>query len=445
MTPAARLQATLELLTELETGPRPVDAVTSGWFRARRSVDEADRGAILELVYAMLRHRARLGWWLGRLGQVDTLRNRMLGWLTLGEGKTPDQIARLFEGATFGPAALTQPETTLLDGLRGGKMDHGDMPDEIRLECPPWAVAPLLRRFGPAFGSEMAATLVPPPLDLRVNPIKVTRADMLREMKAMGLRAEATRLSPLGLRLRERLSLSRLPGLKSGEIEIQDEGSQLVALLVGAGPGDRVVDFCAGAGGKTLALAAQMKNKGHVVACDVNEARLKRCADRIRRAGLHNVETRVLSSETDRWVKRHKGSYDRVLIDAPCSGTGTWRRNPDARWRAPELGLENLVALQARILASAARLVKPGGRLVYATCSVLCEENEDQVAKFLAAHPAFRLVPLNEAAPDMTGSGHADYLSLTPARHETDGFFAAVLQREAAPATGGPQVPGAVA
>lgn len=435
MTPAARLQATLELLSDVEGSPRPVDAVTSGWIRGQRQLDDADRGAILELLYALLRHRARLGWWLARLGQDESARNRLLAWLTLGEGKTPEQIARLFDGAHFGPAAVTNPEATLLDGLRGGKMDHEDMPDDVRLECPTWAVAPLLRRFGPAFGTEMAATLVPPPLDLRVNPIKGARKDMLRDLNAMGLRAEPTKLSPLGIRVRERLSLSRLPGLKTGEIEIQDEGSQLVALLVGAGPGDRVVDFCAGAGGKTLALAAQMKNKGHVVACDVNEARLKRCAERMRRAGLHNVETRVLASETDRWVKRHKGGYDRVLIDAPCSGTGTWRRNPDARWRAPELGLENLVALQSRILASAARLVKPGGRVVYATCSMLCEENEDQVAKFLSAHPAFRLVPLVEAAPELVGSAHPDHLSLTPARHETDGFFAAVLQREAAPST----------
>ncbi|TPO17357.1 RsmB/NOP family class I SAM-dependent RNA methyltransferase, partial [Mesorhizobium sp. CU2] len=200
-----------------------------------------------------------------------------------------------------------------------------------------------------------------------------------------------------------------------------------------ARPGERVVDFCAGAGGKTLAIATQMNNKGHVVACDVMEGRLKRGAERFRRAGLHNIETRLLASETDRWIKRHKGGFDRVLVDAPCSGTGTWRRNPDARWRAPEeKGLDNLVSLQARILASAARLVKPGGRLVYATCSLMSEENEDQVAAFLAAHPAFRAVPLREAAPQLTTSAHPDHLSLTPARHDTDGFFAAVMQREGA-------------
>ena len=242
-------------------------------------------------------------------------------------------------------------------------------------------------------------------------------------------------MAPYGIRLAQRLSLASLPMLKSGEVEIQDEGSQLVAMLVDARPGERVVDFCAGAGGKTLAIAAQMHNKGHVIACDVNEGRLERSSERFRRAGFHNVETRLLSSETDRWVKRHKLGFDRVLVDAPCSGTGTWRRNPDARWRplGEGQGLDNLVPLQARILASAARLVKPGGRLVYATCSMLGEENEEQVAAFLGVNPAFHAVPLREAAPQLSNSAHPDYLSLTPARHDTDGFFAAVLQRDAAP------------
>jgi 16S rRNA (cytosine967-C5)-methyltransferase len=422
---ADRLQVTLVLLSEVESTARPVDAVTSAFFRAHRHIGERDRGAVLELLYALLRHRARLGWWLERQGCQDTRRNRLLAWLALAEGRTSDRMTRLSAGAT----ALSEAEHALVRQLRGCTMDHPDLPEEVRLECPDWAVGPLRRRFGAAFAAEMAATLAPPPLDLRVNPIRTTRAAVLQALKELGLEARSTPRAPLGIRMRERLSLARLPGLKTGEIEIQDEGSQLVALLVDARRGERVADFCAGAGGKTLAIAAQMQNKGHLVACDVNETRLKRCAERLRRAGLHNVETRVLASETDRWVKRNKGGFDRVLVDAPCSGTGTWRRNPDARWRAPDLGLEALVALQGRILASAARLVKPGGRLVYATCSLLIEENEDRVAAFLSAHPGFRLVPLAEAAPHLAGLG--DQLSLTPARHETDGFFAAVLQREA--------------
>ncbi|WP_134077794.1 RsmB/NOP family class I SAM-dependent RNA methyltransferase [Rhodovulum visakhapatnamense] len=447
MTPAARLQAALDLLCDIDSAMRPADAVVAAWLRPRRHIGDRDRGAILDLMQALLRHQARLGWWLTKHGRNDAPRDRMLVWLALAEGRTPDQIRRLFNGAKAAPAALTEPEHALLTGLRGCTLVHPAMPDEVRLECPAWAAAPLRRRFGATFEAEMAALLTPPPLDLRVNPLRSSRAAVLGGLKDLGLHAEASRLAPHGIRVPERLSLARLEGLRTGEIEIQDEGSQLVALLVDARPGERVADFCAGAGGKTLAIAAQMANKGRLVACDVSEGRLKRCAERLRRAGVQNTETRLLTSETDRWVKRQKGSFDRVLVDAPCSGTGTWRRNPDARWRAPEeRGLDGLVALQGRILASAARLVKPGGRLVYATCSMLIEENEDQVAAFLSAHPGFRVVPPREAAPGLapglaTVAGGA-YLSLTPARHDTDGFFAAVLRREdPAPAAEGENRP----
>lgn len=435
MIPAARLHATLEMLDEIEATQRAADAVSSAYFRARRGFADADRGAVLEQLYALLRHRARLGWWLTRHGRTDTARNRLLAWLTIAERKTPEQIRRLFEGAKGG--ALTQPEHALLVKLQGSTPEHPDMPEDLRAECPAWAAAPLRRRFGVDFGTEMAASLTPPPLDLRVNPLKTSREAILGELRRLGLHAAPTPLAPNGLRVSARFALARLEALKTGAVEIQDEGSQLVARLVDAQPRERVVDFCAGAGGKTLALASQMQNRGHLIACDVSEGRLKRCAERLRRAGLQNTETRLLASETDRWVKRHKLGFDRVLVDAPCSGTGTWRRNPDARWRAvAEDGLAALVALQARILASAARLVRPGGRLVYATCSLLPEENEAQVAAFLASNPAFRVLPLAEAAPELAAASEGDYLALTPARHETDGFFAAVLTRESALAEG---------
>jgi 16S rRNA (cytosine967-C5)-methyltransferase len=208
-----------------------------------------------------------------------------------------------------------------------------------------------------------------------------------------------------------------------------------VALVADARPGHQVVDFCSGAGGKALAMAATMDNKGRVVACDVLERRLERAADRLRRAGLHNVETRALTSERDPWVKRHKGKFDRVLVDAPCTGTGTWRRNPDSRWRLLGPGLSQLVGIQQSILDSAARLVRPGGRLIYATCSMLAEENERQIDTFLAGHPDFTVQPLDavwpaaiDSDPPPTGG---PYLRLSPARHGTDGFFAAVMERQA--------------
>lgn len=400
------LQDAIDLLTDVQSSTRPADAVTSAFFRSK-GLDDAARGALVELTYALLRHRARLGWWLQRIGAEDSGRTRILAWLLLGEGHSRDAVRRLFEAARIPANRRLLEELPLV-------MEHADMPLAVRLECPDWALEPLQRRFGAEFAAQMAASLAPPPLDLRVNPVKTSRAAVLDELAPFGARPMA--LAPHGLRIDRRISLARLRGLKTGDIEIQDEGSQLVAELVGARPGERVVDFCAGAGGKTLAMAAAMANRGHLVACDVSEARLKRAAERLRKAGLHNVETRVLASETDKWVKRHKLGFDRVLVDAPCSGTGTWRRNPDARGRAPDLGLEGLVALQGRILASAARLVKPGGRLVYATCSVLTEENEDRVAAFLAATPGFRV------------SG--DPLALTPLHHGTDGFFAVALTRD---------------
>jgi 16S rRNA (cytosine967-C5)-methyltransferase len=430
VTPAACLQATLDLMHEVDTVARPADAIVSAWFRERRYIGDLDRGRISDLLYALLRHHARLSWWLAKHGRQDLPRNRLLAWLAIDGRRTPDQVHHLFNGGKFAPAALTDQERVLLVKLQGCPMDHPAMPEEIRGECPSWAVTSLRRRFGDAFPHEMAALLAAAPLDLRVNPLKATREAMLRALQALGLQAEASRMAPYGIRVHERPSLSSLPMLRSGEVEIQDEGSQLVAMLVDARPGERVVDFCAGAGGKTLAVAAQMLNKGHVIACDVLANRLKRSAERFRRAGLHNIETKPLASERDRWVKRHKGAFDRVLVDAPCSGTGTWRRNPDARWRAQGSGLDNLLPLQASILSSAARLVKPGGRLVYATCSMLSEENEEQVATFLAANPAFHTVKLRDAAPQLTDSAHPDYLSLTPARHDTDGFFAAVMQRD---------------
>jgi 16S rRNA (cytosine967-C5)-methyltransferase len=258
-------------------------------------------------------------------------------------------------------------------------------------------------------------------------------------LAAGGIKAAPTELSPWALRVQGRPNLPAQAAFTEGLVEIQDEGSQLAALLVGARPGMRVCDFCAGAGGKSLALAAAMGNKGHIVACDVSGPRLEGATKRLRRAGAHNVERRHLESERDAWVKRHAGSFDRVLVDAPCSGTGTWRRNPDARWRLTPQDVAELRELQGRILASAARLVKPGGRLIYVTCSLLPEENERQAEAFAAANPEFEPVPVSQVWREALGTkpppGHPDWgdpwLRLSPARHGTDGFFVAVFARQA--------------
>lgn len=420
MTPSARLQAVLDLLLEIEKTPRPADALVSGYFRARRYIGSHDRAAVSAMLYDILRHHARLTWWLEKNKAETTPRARLLAYLALVEKKLPRAVEALFNGKKFSPEPFIDDERKLVRRLEGHTLAHPDMPDAIAVECPEWAAASLKQRFGKNFTHEMQALLQPAPLDLRVNPLKATREDILAELIKLGLKAAPCPLSPYGIRVAERPNLAALLMLKNGAVEIQDEGSQLVAFLVDAKPGMRVVDFCAGAGGKTLAIAAQMQNKGRITACDVLENRLKRSAERFRRAGAHNIEIKPLSSERDPWVKKHKGAFDRVLVDAPCTGTGAWRRNPDARWRSLGPGLKALVKLQADILDSAARLVKPGGRLIYATCSLLREENERQIEKFLAEHADFKIVLYKT---------DGDYLSLTPAQHGTDGFFAAVMER----------------
>ncbi|HYE49374.1 MAG TPA: RsmB/NOP family class I SAM-dependent RNA methyltransferase, partial [Azospirillaceae bacterium] len=438
MTPSARLQAAIELLAEIEATPRPADAVASAFFRNRRFIGAKDRTAVAERVYTILRRWARLGWWLDRVGHGRDARALVIADEILS-GRAVSTILGLFDGGRFAPAPLTPEELKLARTLETHTLEHPHQPDAVRVEVPDWAAEALRSALGDRFVAEMEAMLGTAPLDLRVNPIRGTREQALASLRKAGVEAEPTRLSPLGIRVRNRFPVAQLDIFKNGLVEIQDEGSQLVALVADARPGHQVVDFCAGAGGKTLAIAAMMANKGRVLACDVLEGRLKRAQERFRRAGLHNIETRGLKSERDPWVKRHKGRFDRVVVDAPCTGTGTWRRNPDSRWRTLGPGLTELLPLQASILDSASRLTRPGGRLVYATCSMLPEENERQVEAFLAAHPDFRLVPLAEAWPEGQGRPPEDepMLRLTPGRHDTDGFFAAVMERAPAAASAG--------
>ena len=434
MTPAARVAATIELLDRVADSARPADGVVAAFFRGRRYIGSKDRAAIAERLYAALRHHARLGWWLRRHGHSDDGRARIIALLALVEGLPAAEIAAMFDGGQYAPARIDDAERHLLARIEGQSLEQADMPDEVRWECPEWAVDPLRAQFGDAVKVETAALLAPAPLDLRVNEAKAARDDVLSALVEDGIAAEKTPMSPLGIRIAGRPPLGGHPLFRDGRFEVQDEGSQLVSLLVDARPGQQVVDFCAGAGGKSLALAARMAGKGRVVACDVSEGRLIRAKERMKRAGIDNIEPRHLSSERDKWVKRQKGKFDRVLIDAPCSGVGAWRRNPDSRWR--DTSIDRLTALQESILASAGRLVKPGGLLIYATCSLLPPENEDRVAAFRAAHPDFEVVPVAEMWAATIGGpcpSEGPFLLLTPARHGTDGFFAAILRRAAGP------------
>ncbi len=433
MTPAARLAGAIELLDAVEGAPRrPADATANEFFRARRFIGSGDRKAVSDRAWATIRARRRLTWWLDRAGAIPTPRLLIAASLLL-EGWSMDGVMQSYSGGQYGADPLVEPERNALRTLEGRTLDHPDMPLAVRLEVPEWILPQLEARFGERLVPEMAAMATPAPLDLRVNTLRTTRDQARAALAAEGMEAAPTPLSPWGLRVAGRRAVSTGPAFQAGLVEIQDEGSQLVALLVGARPGMRVVDWCAGAGGKTLAVAMEMENRGHIVACDVHDKRLDGAVRRLRRAGVHNVEQHLIVPG-EKWAKRRAGGFDRVLVDAPCTGCGTWRRNPDARLRLTENDLAELVVKQAAILDTASRMVKPGGRLVYATCSLLPTENEDQVSAFTVRHPDFTVVPLAEAWPlETPPPAPGEFLSLTPLRHDTDGFFGAVLQRAPAP------------
>lgn len=426
MTPAARIQAVIELLAEVEATPRPADTLASLYFRARRFIGSKDRQAINTRFYRIMREYYRLSWWVKQSNLPPTSRYMVIAALILDKEHSAASLPKIFSGEKFAPDELKPPEKRLAAALEGKKLDDPAMPLQQRMECPDWAFAPLQAALGDRFEEEMKVMLGTAPMDLRVNPIKAKRDEVLKQLQEDGFSVEAGKISPYSIRVFDRPAITQHPLYQDGHIEIQDEGSQMVALVADAKPGEQVVDFCAGAGGKTLALGAAMQNKGRIIAMDVLGGRLNRAKERFRRAGLHNIETRALTSERDKYVKRHPGKFDLVLVDAPCTGVGTWRRDPDKRWRQLGPGLPALVPLQRSILESAYRMVKPGGRLVYATCSMLPDENENQVESFVRDYPEFSVRPVSEF---MDVPGADTYLKMTPAQHDTDGFFAAVLIR----------------
>lgn len=409
------------LLAEVLDFKGPADVTTTRFFREHPKLGHAERGVIAEAVFAVLRRRTEF--------------------LHLGESGTGTPARRLILLGlmqTIGRSALV-PLVSPAEGEwleRISKIDPASLPVRIRTNLPEWIEKPLAERFEPEALAQLAAALnYPAPLDLRVNTIKATRDQVLDAIEQAGIEAGATPFAPNGVRVVGKPAVNRLKAFEDGWFEVQDEGSQLLCHLVGAKRGEMVVDFCAGAGGKTLALGAMMRSTGRLYAFDVSDKRLAKLKPRMAKSGLSNVHPVLIDSEHDPKIKRLAGKIDRVLVDAPCSGLGTLRRNPDLKWRQSPASLDELTPKQASILANAARLVKGGGRLIYATCSILEVENEAIVRAFLEAHPDFKLVPASKVLADQkieldTG----DYLSLWPHVHGTDGFFAAVLERNKAPA-----------
>lgn len=434
MTPSARIQATIELWQKISDARIPMDNICGDYFRTRRFIGSKDRSEIAERVYNMMRSYARLRWWCEQTGLDESARSFVLLFLALGEGRQAADIDALCNGRKYHPVELSYAEQKILNQIAGQNLNHKDMPDHVRVECPEQHEQVLRDLYGDAFADEMQAMLVPATLDIRVNTIKSSIENVLASLAKQGVGAEPCPYSPVGLRLTSKAFLSKTTAFTKGLIEIQDEGSQLLALICGAKPGMQVLDYCAGGGGKTLALAMMMENKGRIVAMDIEKRRLDKGKPRFVRAGVHNIETRAIEEEKHKkWFRRQKETFDIVLVDAPCTSSGTWRRNPDLRWKTYGPDQEKIMTMQADILERVKQAVKKGGKLVYATCSLFPAENERQVEQFLQNNPEFKLVLANDAwkQAGLTQKCpvEGDFLRLSPFKHQTDGFFAAVLQK----------------
>jgi 16S rRNA (cytosine967-C5)-methyltransferase len=431
MTPAARLTAAIEVFAALETERRPAADALKGWGLAHRFAGSGDRAAIAGLVYDALRRRASSAFLMGE----ETPRAIVLGMLKRERALALDTIAALADGSKYGPAALTGDERARLDAT---SLD--DAPPHVVGDYPEWLDPHLARTFGGLRAEEGAALASRAPLDLRANTLKVSREDAQAVLD--DLSPEPGTWSPWALRVRlaadaKSPAIHTEPAFLKGLVELQDEGSQLAALFSGAKPGEQVVDLCAGAGGKTLALAAMMENKGQVFATDDDKRRLAPIHDRLARSGARNVQVRTPKSVGTE-IADLASRIDLVLIDAPCTGTGAWRRNPDAKWRMRPGALEQRAKEQVEVLDRAVPLLKPSGRIAYVTCSVLAEENDAQVRSFIGRHPEFSVVPPAQVAQAL-GASAADFLAaalvtdegllMTPRRTGTDGFFISVLRR----------------
>ena len=408
---------TTQVLGTVLSFEHPADAVLSRHFRENRDLGHRDRGFIAETVYGIVR---RLRWLRRIAGAKATPRQLLLAWLARGEGWP----MRQFEGLA------SAAERDWIESIKSATLDEGTVAE--RADLPDWLTERLLASYDEAAVLQLAYSLNrPAPLDLRVNVLKGDRDAVLAKLNEDGFAAEACTMSPQGIRLAGKPALQKYPLFLEGGFEVQDEGSQLLGLLVQPKRSELVVDFCAGAGGKTLQLGAMMRSTGRLYAFDVSEKRLAKLKPRLARSGLSNVHPVLIAHENDAKVKRLAGKADRVLVDAPCSGLGTLRRNPDLKWRQTPESVDEMVLKQSSILAAAARLVRPGGRLVYATCSLLAEENDAVVDAFLAANPAFKAVSAQEVLERQGVSlATGERLRLSPHEHNTDGFFAAVLERQ---------------
>lgn len=444
MTPSARLSALIEILALCcaKQAP-PADVVLAGYTRQRRYIGSKDRRALSSSLFSLYRNFGMCLWALGEGGiEFDTLpennqaRMVVLADLVINQKYPIDHVKTLFNGEKFAPDILTAREENLLVSM--SKYDTSQAPKSAQLNVPEAVYQKLGDQWGEAkTEAELRALQKPALLDLRVNTLKAARESVLTQLTQEEITASATPWSPWGIRVAERPAFSVHTLYKKGAFDIQDEGSQMLSLLSGVRPGQWVCDFCAGAGGKTLGLGALMQNKGRIYACDTDARRLHNGRKRYARAGLDTVELHQFNGDHDPWIKRHTGKCDVVLIDAPCGGSGTWRRSPFALWQFHRASENLYPEIQAEILQTASQLVKKGGVLVYATCSLFAEENQNQIENFLSTEVGqqFTLDPLINAWPEGLGKPppwldpQAAIQQLTPAQHDTDGFFIARMKK----------------
>ena len=438
MTPAARIAAVIDILDSLFAD----SAVTSSAAQAlrssmqrRRYAGSGDRNAISDLFWQIQRGLSRLCWHLETCNAEITGRHLVLAALVLME-RQHDALAGLFSAEiAHAPSPLSEAEITMVAKLADRHFADPAMPPHIALEWPEWLMADTTATLGDDVAANLSALTVPAPIDIRVNPLKLSDQRQLRDRLAgRGIKGHPTSLSPFGVRLQKRTRLDELQDWKKGLFDIQDEGSQLASLLCDARPGMQVADMCAGAGGKSLLMAAMMQNKGRILALDTSAERLERGGERLRRAGVHNVERKVVA---EKWSSRSwRGKFDRVVVDAPCSGSGTWRRQVDARWQLTPERLAYYQETQAILLEKARAMVAPGGRIIYITCSLLASEGAEQIKNFLQTAPEFEPADIGDIWHDTvaaTGGGacpphQPGMLQLLPGRDGTDGFFIAILQ-----------------
>ncbi len=430
MKPGARIAAAIEVLDQVVGRHQPIATALTDWGKAHRFAGSGDRNAIGGLVYDALRRKASIGWAM----ESDSSRALALAAAGPALDLSVEEVMAACDGSAHAPAPLSATE------IRGLTRDLSEAPEYTRANVPEWLWPSFLAAFGQRAAEEGAAMCHRAPADVRVNTLKADRDKVLKALAPFG--AQPCEISPLGLRVPPPKGPQRTPNLQaeeafqSGWCEIQDEGSQIAAALSGAGPRKQVLDLCAGGGGKTLAMAAAMENKGQIYAYDEDRHRLKPIFERIKRAGVRNVQ--ILRAGDKSALNELGPRFDTVLVDAPCTGTGTWRRRPDAKWRLKPAALAERQKQQRQVLDQAAALVKPGGRLVYITCSVLPEENGEQVSAFAGRHDDFTIIPVSAVwsealprEPAASADGSDTHLLLTPARHGTDGFFISILSRRA--------------